>query len=41
MLEGKTGPICSLSVDRIGDLIGRLPPETLGRLVDGLNETTG
>ena len=31
----------TLSVDRIGDVIERLPPETLSRLVDGLNEIIG
>jgi hypothetical protein len=41
MLEGKTRPIRTLSVDRIGDLIERLPPETLSRLVEGSNESTG
>ena len=34
----KISQIRTLSVDRIGDLIERLPPETLSRLVDGLNE---
>jgi len=34
----KISQIRTLSVDRIGDVIERLPPETLSRLVDGLNE---
>ncbi len=37
----KISQIRTLSVDRIGDLIKRLPPETLSRLVDGLNEIIG
>jgi mRNA interferase MazF len=37
----KISQIRTLSVDRIGDLIERLPPETLSRLVDGLNEIIG
>jgi len=37
----KIGQIRTLSVNRIGDLIERLPPETLSRLVDGLNEIIG
>ena len=41
MLAGKTSQIRTLSVDRIGDLIERLRPETLGRLVDRLNEIIG
>ncbi len=34
----KISQIRTLSTDRIGDLIERLPPETLAKLVDGLNE---
>jgi mRNA interferase MazF len=34
----KISQIRTLSVDRIGDVIKKLPPETLSRLVDGLNE---
>jgi len=41
MLEGKTRPIHTRSVDRIDDIVERLPPETLSRLVEGLNETIG
>ena len=37
----KISQIRTLSVDRIGDLIERLPPETLSRLVDGLGEIIG
>jgi mRNA interferase MazF len=37
----KISQIRTLSIDRIGDLIERLPPETLGRLIDGLNEIIG
>jgi len=37
----KISQIRTLSVDRIGDLIERLPPETLSRLVNGLNEIIG
>ena len=37
----KISQIRTLSVDRIGDLIERLPPETLSRIVDGLNEIVG
>jgi len=37
----KISQIRTLSVDRIGDVIERLPPETLSRLVDGLNEIIG
>lgn len=37
----KISQIRTLSVDRIGDVIEKLPPETLGRLVDGLNEIIG
>jgi len=37
----KISQIRTLSVDRIGDVIERLPPETLSRLIDGLNEIIG
>jgi len=37
----KISQIRTLSVDRIGDLITTLPPEQLGRLIDGLNEIIG
>jgi mRNA interferase MazF len=37
----KISQIRTLSIDRIGGLIERLPPETLSRLVDGLNEIIG
>ena len=37
----KISQIRTLSVDRIGDLIERLPPETVSRLVAGLNEIIG
>ncbi len=37
----KISQIRTLSVDRIGDVIERLPPEKLSRLVDGLNEIIG
>ena len=37
----KISQIRTLSADRIGDVIDRLPPETLSRLVDGLNEIIG
>lgn len=37
----KISQVRTLSVDRIGDVIERLPPEKLSRLVDGLNEVIG
>lgn len=37
----KISQIRTLSVDRIGDVIERLPPETLSRLIEGLNEIIG
>ena len=37
----KISQIRTLSVDRIGDLIDRLSPETLGRLIEGLTEIIG
>ena len=37
----KISQIRTLSVDRIGNVIERLPPETLGQLVEGLNEIVG
>ena len=37
----KISQIRTLSVDRIGDVIERLSPGTLGRLVEGLNEIVG
>ena len=41
MLEGKSSQIRTLSVDRIGDVIERLPPDALSRPVEGLNEIVG
>jgi len=41
MLEGRTRPIRTLFIHQVDDLIERLPPETLSRLVEGLNETIG
>ena len=37
----KISQIRTLSVDRIGQVIERLSPEKLSRLVDGLNEIIG
>ena len=37
----KISQIRTLSAERIGDVIATLPPETLSRLVDGLNEIIG
>ena len=37
----KISQIRTLSVDRIGDVIEKLPPEILSRLVDGLDEIFG
>ncbi len=37
----KISQIRTLSVKRIGDVIHVLPPETLSRLIDGLNEIIG
>jgi len=37
----KISQVRTLSVDRIGKVIEKLPPETLSRLVDGLNEIIG
>jgi len=37
----KLSQIRTLSVERIGDVIDVLPPETLSRLIDGLNEIIG
>ena len=37
----KISQIRTLSVDRIGDVIERLPPEKLSKLVDGLFEIIG
>jgi len=37
----KISQIRTLSVDRIGDLIETLPPESLSRLIDGLSEIIG
>jgi mRNA interferase MazF len=37
----KLSQIRTLSVERIGDVIDVLPPEVLGRLIDGLNEIIG
>ena len=37
----KIGQIRTLSTERIGDAIGRLPPEQMQQLIDGLNEITG
>lgn len=34
----KISQIRTLSVERLGKMIGRLTPEQLGRLVEGLNE---
>ena len=37
----KISQIRTLSVSRIGRRIGRLPPENLGQLIEGLNEIVG
>jgi len=37
----KLSQIRTLSVERIGNVIDILPPETLSRLIDGLNEIIG
>ena len=37
----KISQIRTLSVERIGDLIETLPPETLSQLIDGLDEIIG
>jgi mRNA interferase MazF len=37
----KISQIRTLSVERIGKLIGRAPPEQLVRIVEGLNEIIG
>ena len=37
----KISQVRTLSVDRIGKVIEKLPPEILSRLVDGLNEIIG
>lgn len=37
----KVSQIRTLSVDRLGDRLGRVPPEDLDRLVDGLVEIIG
>jgi len=37
----KISQVRTLSVDRIGNVIEKLPPEILSRLVDGLDEIIG
>ena len=37
----KLSKIRTLSVERIGDVMDVLPPEVLGRLIDGLSEIIG
>lgn len=37
----KIGQIRTLSIDRLGEKIGRLSPEQLDLLVEGLNEILG
>lgn len=37
----KISQIRTLSVDRLGQKLGRVTPEDLGRLVEGLNEIVG
>lgn len=37
----KISQVRTLSVERIGRKLGRLPPEDVDRLVEGLNEITG
>jgi len=37
----KISQVRTLSVDRIGNVIEKLPPEMLSRLVDGLDEIIG
>ncbi|MGA2363464.1 MAG: type II toxin-antitoxin system PemK/MazF family toxin [Candidatus Aminicenantales bacterium] len=37
----KISQIRTLSVERIGDCVGRLMPEDLARIIDGLNEIIG
>ena len=37
----KIGQIRTLSVERLGEKLGRLSPEELQRLVEGLNEIVG
>ena len=37
----KISQIRTLSVERIGELIDRLPPEEMGKLIDGLEDIVG
>lgn len=37
----KISQIRTLSVERMGKKIGKVPPEELGRIIDGLNEIIG
>jgi len=37
----KISQVRILSVERIGELIDTLPPEEMGKLIDGLNEIIG
>lgn len=41
MLEGRTRPILTLFIHQVDDLIERLPPETLGWLVEGWDGVIG
>jgi mRNA interferase MazF len=37
----KLSQVRTLSVERVGDVIDVLPPETVSQLIDGLNEIIG
>lgn len=37
----KISQIRTLSVERIGELVDTIPPEDMGKLIDGLNEIVG
>ena len=37
----KISQIRTISVERIGELIDRLPPEEMGKLIDGLEDIVG
>jgi len=41
MLEGRTRPILTLFIHQVDDLIERLPPGTLSRLVNRVSEVFG
>lgn len=37
----KISQVRTLSIERIGDVIEKLPPETMNQLIEGLNEIVG